>query len=107
MRSEGMRDLHAHVAETTKTDYANLLALRHSPMVQRRIRRDAGTQQRSSAREVEVRRHSQNESLVNHDAVGVAAISDASEMLVREVVGQREIRAELLESGLALGTGTI
>ena len=44
---------------------------------------------------------------IDDDAVGVAAVGDASQMLVGEVVGESEIRAELLEAGLALGAGAV
>ena len=39
--------------------------------------------------------------------VGVAAVGDAAEMLVREVVGEGEVGAELFEAGLALGAGAV
>ena len=45
--------------------------------------------------------------LIDDDAVGVPAVGDASEVLVREVVGERHIRAELLEAVLALGASAI
>jgi hypothetical protein len=41
------------------------------------------------------------------DAVGVAAIRHAAAVLVREVVGEGEVRAELLEAGLALWTSAV
>ena len=55
----------------------------------------------------EVRGDAQDEPLVDDDAVGVAAVGDASEMLVRRVVGEGQVRAELLEAGLALGAGAV
>ena len=45
--------------------------------------------------------------LVDDDAVGVAAVGDAAEVLVGKVVGEDEVVAELLEAGLALGTGAV
>ena len=44
---------------------------------------------------------------IDDDAVGIAPVRDASEMLVGEVVGKGHVRAELLEAGLALGAGAI
>ena len=41
--------------------------------------------------------------MVDDDAVRIAAVSDSSQMLIREVVGVDRIGAELLESCLALG----
>ena len=44
---------------------------------------------------------------VDNDAIRVATIGDASEVLVREVVGEGHVGAELLEALLALGTGAV
>lgn len=52
--------------------------------------------------ELEVRGDAQHESLVYDDAVGVAAVGDASEVLVRHIEGECEVRAELLKAGAAL-----
>jgi len=49
----------------------------------------------------------QDKALINHDAVGIAAVGDASEVLIGKVVGESQIRTELLEASLALGAGTI
>ena len=63
----------------------------------RRVGRDAGAEQRRGSGEIEVRRDAQDEVLIDDDAVGVAAVGDAAEVLVRGVVGERHVRAELLE----------
>ncbi len=105
--SERMGKLHAHVAQSAETDHANFLALGDAPVAHRRVRRDSGAKQRSGSGEVEVRGNAQDESLVDDDAVGVAAIGDASQMLVGKVVGEGRIRAELLEARLALGAGAV
>ena len=44
---------------------------------------------------------------IDDDAVGVAAVGDASEVFVGKVVGEGHVRAELLQAGLALGTGAV
>src|SRR5579872_1008135 len=49
----------------------------------------------------------QNEALIDDNAVGIAAVSDAPEVLVGRVVGQGDVGTELLEPGLALGTSAI
>jgi hypothetical protein len=49
----------------------------------------------------------QDEAFVNNNAIGVATVRDASEVLVRRVERERHIRAELLQPGLAEGTGAI
>src|SRR4051794_3016833 len=45
--------------------------------------------------------------LVDNDAVGVAAVSDAAQMLIGTVIRKDGVRAELLESILTLRTRTI
>ena len=103
VRSERMGELHAHVAQSAETDHADLLALGDAPVAHRRVGRDPGAEQRRGSGEIEVGRDAQDEALVDDDAVGVAAVGDASEVLVRRVVGEGQVRAELLEA--ALGTG--
>ena len=103
--SERVRKLHAHVAQPAETDHADLLALGDAPVAHGRVGRDSGAEQRRGAGEIEVRGNAQHEALVDHDAVGVAAVGDASEVLVGKVVGEGQVRAELLEAGLALGAG--
>ena len=49
----------------------------------------------------------QHESLIHHDAFGISAIGDASEMFVRRIKSQDHIRTELLEACLALCTRSI
>jgi hypothetical protein len=49
----------------------------------------------------------QNKALIDDYALGIAAVCDASEVLVREVVGKDQVWTELLEAGLALGAATI
>ena len=98
-----MCKLHAHVAQSAETDHADFLALGDAPVAHGRVGCDSGAEQRSGSGEVEIRGNAEDESLVNDDAVGVAAIGDASQMLVGEVVGEGQIRAELLEARLALG----
>jgi hypothetical protein len=45
--------------------------------------------------------------LFDNNTVGIAAIGDASKVHVRRVIGKGHVRAELLETGLALVTVTI
>jgi hypothetical protein len=63
--------------------------------------------QRSGSGEIEVRGNAQDEALVHHHAVGVATVGDAPDVLVRTVVGEGPVRAELLEASLALGAGAV
>ena len=50
VRSERMRELHAHVAEPAETDHANLLALGDAPVAHGRVGRDPGAEQRRGCR---------------------------------------------------------
>ena len=86
--AERVGELDAHVAQPAEADDADLLALADAPVAQRRIGRDAGAEQRRGSGEVEIGGNAQNESLVDDDAVGVAAVGDAAGVLVGGVVGE-------------------
>ena len=45
--------------------------------------------------------------LIDDDAIGVAAIGDAPEVLVGRIVGERHVRAELLKAVPAMGAGVV
>ena len=105
---ERMGELHAHVAQPAEADHADLLALGDAPVAHGRVGRDAGAEERRGPGEVEVRGDAQDEALVDDDAVGVAAVGDRGRpVLVRRVVGEGQVRAELLEAGLAVGAGAV
>ena len=101
------RELHAHVAQPAEPDHADLLALGDAPVTHRRVGRDSGAEQRRGPGEIEVGGDAQNEALIDDDAVGVAAVGDAAQVLVRGAVGEDLVRAELLEASPALGTGVV
>src|SRR5256885_13659191 len=44
---------------------------------------------------------------IDDDAFGVAAVGHASEVLVRRIEGENHVRAELLETSLALCAGAV
>ena len=102
-----MGELHAHVAQSPQANNPDLLALGHAPVTHRGIRRDPRAQQRCDTREIQVVWDVEHELLVNNDAVGVSAVSDAPEMFVRKVIRENKVRAELFLAGLAFGTGAI
>ena len=52
VRAEGAGELHAHVAEAAEADDADLLSGADLPVAQRRVRRDAGAEQRRGGGEV-------------------------------------------------------
>ena len=81
--SERMGKLHAHVTQSAETDHANLLTLGDAPVAHGRVCCDPGAEQRRGSGEIEVGRDAQNEAFVDDDAIGVAAVGDASEVLVR------------------------
>jgi hypothetical protein len=105
--SEGVSEFDAHVAEASKADNADLLALGDSPVMHRRVGGDARAEQRRGAGEVEVRRNVEHEMVFDDDAVGIAAVGNAAAVSVREVVGEGEVLAELLEASLAFGSRAI
>ena len=72
-------------------------------MAHRRVSRYPGAQQRRGTGQFEFGRNSQDEMFIDDDAVGVAAVSDASEMFVRKVVRECYVRTELLKARFAFG----
>ena len=107
MGAERVGELDAHVAQPAEAHDADFLALGHAPVAHGRVSGDAGAEQRRGSGEVEVGGNAKDEVLVDDDAVGVAAVGHAAGVLVGEVVGEGKVVAELLEAGLALGTGAV
>ncbi len=108
MGSQRVRaELYAHVAQSAESHHADFLPLSDAPMAHGRVRRDAGAEQRCGSSQVQVRGDLQHKALINHDRIGIAAIGDASQVLVRGVVSERPLRAELFEAGLTLRAGAI
>src|SRR5665213_1652752 len=107
MGSERMSELHAHVAEAAKTHDSDFFALGNAPVTQGRVRCDSRAEQRRGAGEIQIDGDMQDKALFNDYAVGIPAVGDASEVLVREVVSEGRVGAELLEAGPALGAGAI
>src|SRR4029077_17273564 len=63
--------------------------------------------ERRGSGEIELGRDTQDKAFVHDDALGVATIGDASEVLVREVVSEGHVPTELFKASLALGTGPV
>ncbi len=95
------------MAQPAETDDADLLALGNAPVAHGRVGRDSGAEKRRGSGEIEVGGNAQDKALIDDDAVGVAAVGDASEVLVRGVVGESHVRAELLKTGPAIGAGAV
>jgi hypothetical protein len=102
-----MSKLHTHVTQSAETDHANLPALGDAPMAHGRVGCDSGAEERRGSGEIEVGRDAQDKPFVHDYAISVATISDASEVLVREVVREGYVPAELLKASLALVTGPV
>src|SRR5688572_15400748 len=103
MGTERMSKLHGHVAQPPKTDQANLLALSDAPMPHGRVGGDPCAEERRDSGEIEVGRDPQDETFIDDDALRVATISDASEVLVWGIIGEGNLPAELLKASLTLG----
>src|ERR1700690_547909 len=108
MSAEGVGEFNSHVAKSTEADDPNLLSFSYIPVAQRGIGGDARTEQRRSRGQVQLVRDAQREGLVDHDAVGIAAVGDATEMLVFGVIGEgcRGV-AELLITGAAVRASAV
>src|ERR1039457_5296366 len=89
-----MCKLRAHVTQPAETDHANLLAFGDAPVAHGRICCDASAEERCGPGEIEVGGDSQNEVFIDDDAIGVATVGDASEVLVRGVEGERQVGKE-------------
>src|SRR5215471_16426749 len=97
MSSECTTKLHGHVTESSEPDHANFLPFADAPVAHRRVCGDSRAEKGRSTSDVQVRRQSQNEMFVDHDAVGIAAVGHASEVFVRRIESKRHIWAELLK----------
>ena len=107
MGSERTGELHAHVAQSAETDYADLLALGDAPVAHGRVCCAPGAEERRSSSKIEVGGNAQNEAFINDDAIRLATIGDAFEVLVCGVKGESQVRAELLKTRFALGTSSV
>src|ERR1700736_1761725 len=102
-----MGEFHRHVAQSAETDYANFLVLGNPRAANGGIRCYSSTKKRRGSIEVEVGRNAQDKAFIDHDVLGVAAVGDASEVLVGEVVGECEVGTKLFEARPALGTRAV
>ena len=73
MSTEGVSELNSHVAESTKTDYADLMAWAYFPVAERRPGRDPCTKQWCRRCRIDLVRDLQDEALLHHDLIRVAA----------------------------------
>src|SRR5579884_2629424 len=102
LRAESICKFYRHVAQAAKTDNSNFVPSFDPSTSQRRIRCDSSAKQRGCAREIEVLGHVQNKVLIYDHALRIAAVSHASEVLVRRIVRKRWLAGT--ELFLARGT---
>src|SRR5689334_9769846 len=102
-----MRKFYGHVAKASEPDHTNLLPLGDAPMTHGRIGRNPGAQKRRRSSEVEGGGDAQDEVFVDHDALRIAAIGHAAEVLVWKVVREGRVPAELLKASLTFGTCSV
>src|SRR5208282_5328376 len=88
MGAERMGEFHSHMTQAAQAHDAHLLPFLYIPVPQRRIRRDARTEQRSRSRQIQILGDSQRESLGDDNALRVAAVGPATDLLVFRVVGE-------------------
>src|SRR5699024_6924069 len=103
-------DLHAHVPEPAQAQHGDLLGpavdlLAVAPSAQRGVGGDARAQQRSGLVEGDLVGNAQHEPLVDHDLLGVAALSDGAVDVRRVVRADVPLEAVLLLAGAALQAG--
>src|SRR6476620_245749 len=89
-----MGKLHRHMAKSAETDHANLLACGDAPMTHGGVGRDTGTEERRGSGEIEIRRDAQDETLIDDDAVGIAPVGDAAEVLVGGILALLDAERE-------------
>src|SRR5262249_44740464 len=82
-------------------------AFSDSPMVHRRIGCNTCAKQRSSRGQIEVRRNMQYETLIDYDALRIAAIRDSAQMFIRRAICKHVVWTELLLSSLAFRTRSV
>jgi hypothetical protein len=72
-------------------------------MAHGRVCCDPGAEERRHSGEIEVGRDAQDKVFIDNHAFRIATIGDASEVLVRGVVREGDVPAELLKTSVALG----
>src|SRR5262247_4910812 len=107
MGFECVCNLYSHVTQPSETDHANLLAFGYTPVAHGRVGGDPGAEQRRSSGQVEAGGNFHNVVFIDHDVLGITTIGDTPKMLVRGIVRESQIRAELLQAGPTLVAGTI
>jgi len=95
-------DLDGHVPEPAEADDGDLLAGTSTPVVQGRVRGDAGTQQRGRDVEAEAVEDAKDEAFGDDDVGGVAALGELAVLAGDAVGADVALDAELLFTCLAV-----
>jgi hypothetical protein len=107
VRPECVAEFQRHVSQAAEPYDTQFLSLSHVPVAQRRVCRDARAEQWSRSGRIKLIGHLQCERFIDHDALRIAAVCDASQSLVFPVVGEHwESVAVLLKSVDAVGANT-
>src|SRR5579871_6279932 len=105
MSAKSMRKFETHVSQTTQTDDTNFLSFAYFPVAQRRVGRDAGTEQRRCGSEICLFGNFESEVLIHDDAFAVATVCDTAQNFVFGVVGESgHVLAVVFQATLAVIT---
>ena len=106
MRSQSVGEFQSHVAQSAQAHNADLLTGSDFPVAQRRIRGDAGAEQRGGRGRVQLLRDFQHEGLIDDDVLGISTISHAARVLIGAVIRERrDPQAVLFEAAPAILAG--
>jgi hypothetical protein len=91
------------MTQAPESYHTNLFPFGDSPVTHWGVCCDPCTQERSSSCKIQIGRNTQNKVLFDYNAVRIATIGYASNVLIWRVVGEGRIRTELFETRLTLG----
>lgn len=93
--AQGVCEFDAHVTETAEAEDRYVLARAGTPMLQRRIERDAGAEQGRGGVQGQILRQAKNVVFIDHDLVGITAESRGA-VRFPAVVGEDQTRVAVL-----------
>ena len=103
MSPEGVGKLDAHVPETTEAHDAGFLARADVPVAQGGPGCDPGAEEGGGGCRIKFPGDLQNEALIDHDPVGVAAVVESLPVTGPAVVGRCELVLAIVLKALAAG----
>jgi len=106
--AESVGKFHSHVPEAAESYDSYLLAFFHVPVTERGICGDPCAKQRRGRCRIQLFRYAQHKRFVDHDAVGISAVSYATKMFIFRVVGKGwHTVAELFVARAAVRAGAV